>query len=98
VGDGVFKVGRTTGLTHGTITDVATTVGPVGYDLGDCWFRRSITIEGTNGTLFSDHGDSGSAILNSSGEVVALLYAGNGTQTYACPIGTVLSALTCNLI
>ena len=98
VGDQVFKVGRTSGLTRGTITDVATTVGPITYDFGDCWFRRSITIEGNNGTLFSDHGDSGSAILNASGEVVGVLYAGNGTQTYACPIGAVLSALGCTLI
>jgi hypothetical protein len=97
VGDAVFKVGRTTALTHGTITDVSTTVGPVGYDIGDCWFRRSITIEGVGGTLFSDHGDSGSAILDSGGEVVAILYAGNGTQTYACPIGAVLSALGCTI-
>ena len=32
-----------------------------------------------------------------SGEVVALLYAGNGTQTYACPIDAVLVALNCTL-
>jgi hypothetical protein len=97
VGDKVFKVGRTTGLTRGTITDVATTVGPIGYDFGPCWFRRSLTIEGDGGTMFSDHGDSGSAIVKDTGEVVGLLYAGNGTQTYACPIDKVLTALTCSL-
>lgn len=98
VGDQVFKVGRSTGLTHGRITDVATTVGSIAYDFGDCWFRRSITIEGNDGTLFSDHGDSGSAILDASGEVVGIVYAGNDTQTYACPIGAVLTALGCTLI
>lgn len=98
VGDQVFKVGRTTSFTQGKIADVATTVGPITYDLGDCWFRRSITIEGVNGTLFSDHGDSGSAILDTSGEVVGILYAGNDVQTYACPIGAVLSARGCTLV
>ena len=56
-----------------------------------------MTIEGDNGTLFSDHGDSGSAIIKTNGEVVGLLYAGNGTQTYACPIDKVLTALSCSL-
>lgn len=103
-GDRVFKVGRTTGLTFGEVIDVATVVGPITYDLGPggvgrpCWFRRSITIEGLNGTQFSDRGDSGSAIVRTNGEVVGLLYAGNGQQTYACAIGDVFSSLNCSLI
>jgi hypothetical protein len=96
--DLVFKVGRTTGLTHGKVTDVAAIVGPVQYDPGPCWFRRSIVIEGLNGTLFSDRGDSGSAIVRSNGEVIGLLYAGNGQQTYACPIEDVLNSLHCSFL
>ena len=88
----VSKVGRTTGPTHGKITSIATIVGPVEYDGKPAWFRNSIEIEGI-GMQFSDHGDSGSAIVNEQGELVALLYAGNGTQTYACPIDAVLGAL-----
>jgi Trypsin len=98
VGDRVFKVGRTTGLTHGEVTDVATVVGPIPYDLGPCWFRRSITIEGLNGTQFSDKGDSGSAIVRTNGELVGILYAGNGKETYACPIEAVFRELNCTLI
>jgi hypothetical protein len=97
LGDNVFKVGRTTGLTYGEVTDIATTVGPVGYDPGPCWFQNSIVIESTDGTLFSDKGDSGSVIVRTSGEVVGLLYAGNGQQTYACPIDSVMGALNCSL-
>ena len=97
VGDKVFKIGRTTGLTHGTITAVSTVVGPIGYDPGNCWFSQQFEIVGDNGTLFSDHGDSGSAIISTTGEVLGLLYAGNGTHTYACPIQAVLAALSCNL-
>ncbi|HEY7424905.1 MAG TPA: trypsin-like peptidase domain-containing protein [Gemmataceae bacterium] len=98
VGDKVFKIGRTTGLTHGTVTAVGTVVGPIGYDPGNCWFSQQFEIVGDNGTLFSDHGDSGSAIVSTTGEVLGLLYAGNGTQTYACPIQAVLAALSCNLV
>lgn len=96
--DLVFKVGRTTGLTHGKVTDVAAIVGPIQYDPGPCWFRRSIVIEGLNGTLFSDKGDSGSAIVRTNGEVIGLLYAGNGQQTYACPIEDILSSLHCRFL
>lgn len=97
-GDLVFKVGRTTGLTYGLVEEVATVVGPVPYDPGDCWFRRSIVVEGVNGTTFSDHGDSGSAVVKTTGEVIGLLYAGNGFQTYVCPIDDVLRALNCSLV
>ncbi len=98
VGDKVFKIGRTTGLTNGTITAVGTVVGPIGYDPGNCWFSQQFEIVGDHGTMFSDHGDSGSAILSTTGEVLGLLYAGNGTHTYACPIQAVLAALSCALV
>lgn len=98
-GDEVFKVGRTTGLTYGVVTDVATVVGPVLYEPGECWFRSSIVVEGLNGTLFSDHGDSGSAVLKrSTGEKIGLLYAGNGEQTYVCPIDDIMRAFSCSLL
>jgi len=96
--DEVYKVGRTTGLTLGTVTSVSTVVGPILYAPGECWFRRTITIEGKDGTMFSDHGDSGSAIIKSStGQVIGLLFAGNGTDTFACPIDAVLGAFNCRI-
>lgn len=97
VGDKVYKVGRTTGLTRGEVKDIATIVGPVGYDPGPCWFEQSLTIEGDNGTMFSDKGDSGSIIVRDDEKIVGLLYAGNGSQTYACPIDLVFAALNCKL-
>src|SRR5262249_49479899 len=97
-GDKGFKGGRTTGLTFGSITSVGEVVGPVSSAPGPIWFRTSFTVEGDNGTLFSDHGDSGSAIVKvGTGEVLGLLYAGNGEQTYCCPISLVLSSLTVTL-
>ena len=99
VGDIVYKVGRTTGHTEGEVKSVSTVVGPVGYGIGLCWFRNSLEIEGVGGTTFSDSGDSGSAIvLKGTNEIVGLLYAGNGTQTYACPIDEVMRQLSCTLV
>lgn len=98
VGDRVHKVGRTTGLTWGEVTQVSVQVGPVAYGIGGCWFRQSIVVEGINGGTFSMPGDSGSAIVrDADGMVLALLYAGNGTQTYACPIAAVLNSLALQL-
>jgi hypothetical protein len=97
LGGQVFKVGRSTGLTRGEVVDIGVTVGPVPYSFGHCWFQDSFTVEGLAGTMFSDKGDSGAAIVNAQGEVLGLLYAGNGQQTYACPIDKVLLALNCVL-
>jgi hypothetical protein len=98
IGDRVLKVGRTTGPTRGKITQYPTIVGPVDYDGQSVWFRNTIEIEGEGGTMFSDRGDSGSAIIKeSTSEVVGLLYAGNGEQTYACPIDAVLAQLACSI-
>lgn len=93
LGDEVFKVGRTTGLTRGRIVSVSDRVGPVGYGIGDCWFRGSFTVEGHGGQAFSDAGDSGAAIVRGDGAVLGLIYAGNGVDTYACPIADVLAEL-----
>ena len=80
------------------IAQVGVIVGPVGYGIGGVWFQQSIVIEGVHGATFSDHGDSGSAIVrDADGMMVGLLYAGNGTQTYARPPATVLSDLKCRL-
>lgn len=97
IGDKVHKVGRTTGLTFGTVTQIGAVVGPVGYDTGMCWFRRSIVIQTVDGSAFSDHGDSGSAIVRDDGKVIGLLYGGDGTNTFACAIDAVLSQLECEL-
>jgi hypothetical protein len=93
----VSKVGRTTGLTHGEVTAVGTIVSQVGYGSKEAWFRGSIEISNVGAIAFSDGGDSGSVIVNASGEIVGLLYAGNGSQTYACPIDAVAKALNVSL-
>ena len=98
LGDRVFKVGPRTGLTHGKISAVGTVVGPIPYDPGPCWFQDQIEITGANGTLFSDQGDSGAIVVNQSGKLIGLLFAGNGTHSYASPIETVLKLLACQLV
>jgi hypothetical protein len=88
VGLAIEKVGRTSGLTTGTITMINATVN-VGYSTGTATFANQVVT--TNG--FSKAGDSGSLIVTNDGTArpVALLFAGtsDGT-TIANPIGPVL--------
>ncbi len=97
--DRVHKVGRTTGLTYGQVTQIGAVVDAVGYDVGPCWFRDSFVIEGMDHQTFADGGDSGSAIVRThDGAILGLLYAGlAGTLTYACPIEAVFRRLNCRL-
>lgn len=98
LGERVYKVGRTTGLTRGQVSAVLVEAGPVGYDAGEAYFRRSFAVRGLMGTLFSSGGDSGSAIVAAQdGALLGLLYAGNGVETYACPATEALRALEATL-
>ena len=89
----VFKVGRTTGLRYGKIVGINERVGPIRYAVGNCWFRASFTIVGEDGQPFAEAGDSGAVVVRPSGELVGLIYASNGVDTYACPITEVLAQL-----
>ena len=96
LGMAVRKRGRTTGLTHGSVDGLSLTVS---VDYGDglgvhtLTDQVSIATDTAQNPLFSDHGDSGSVIVDSTGAVVALLFAGAGTNTVGNPIASVLSEL-----
>jgi hypothetical protein len=56
VGDVVAKIGRTTGVTHGTVTAIELDNVAVGYDSGNAIFNGQIEIEGTGSLPFSRRG------------------------------------------
>lgn len=87
-GVAVQKCGRTTGLTHGTITGINVTV-KISYSHGVAKFVNQINI--TPGT-FSASGDSGSLIVTDTRNPVGLLFAGSSSVTIANPIQAVLTA------
>jgi hypothetical protein len=105
VGEEVFKVGRTTGVTHGRVTAFELDNVVVGYDIGNVRFDNQIEIEGAEEGPFSQGGDSGSLILDAAGHAAALLFAGgdeggsNGKGlTFANPIDAVFAALGVELL
>jgi len=102
----VRKRGRTTGLTYGKITsiDASTTIN-YGDGLGSHTLKNQIRVEPdtSKNAGFSDHGDSGSMVVDSANNVVGLLFggstdsSGNPVATYANPINSVLDALGVDL-
>jgi hypothetical protein len=104
-GEVVAKIGRTTGVTHGSVTAIEVDNVSVGYDNGNAVFNGQIEIESTGSLPFSGGGDSGSLIVDQNNLAAALLFAGGETGgtngmglTYANPIGAVLMALGISLI
>jgi hypothetical protein len=83
----VKKSGRTTGLTSGRITQIDVDV-TVDYGRGrNATFENQIISD-----LYSQGGDSGSAVLNNDNQVVGLLFAGSDTITVFSPIEPILDA------
>jgi len=98
----VFKAGRTTGVTEGTITQIE--VDRLRVDMGDsdrpklALFSDQFEIQGKDGKLFSDGGDSGSLIVNEDRRAMGLLFAGGPDEsgidvTFANRIELVLKKL-----
>lgn len=93
VGISVQKYGRTTGQTSGTVSAVNVTIRVI-YLTGPKVFEDQIEIKSNKRSEFSDSGDSGSLVINSTLNPVGLLFAGstNGEFTFANPIDAVLEA------
>jgi hypothetical protein len=93
----VRKHGRTTGHTLGIIMDLAADIKVrFGQELAN--FEDQLVIQGL-GNFFSQSGDSGSLIVDAiTSRPVALLFAGGGNQTFACPIERVLSRFNVDII
>jgi len=93
----VRKRGRTTGLTYGFVDGIAASVNiNYGDGIGVKTLTNQVSVrpDTTHNPLFSDHGDSGSVIVDDSRHVVSLLFAGSGDgHTLGNPISDVLSAL-----
>jgi hypothetical protein len=94
IGKAVQKYGRTTALTTGVIQAINATVN-VGYSSGTATFVNQIVV--TSRRAFIKAGDSGSLLVTNDSNLypVGLLFAGNGSGTYAIanPINSVLTSL-----
>lgn len=94
----VQKFGRTTGLTHGQISEINVTSAVCYANCSDlfesklAWFEDQISIISNTTAAFSGGGDSGSLVLTDDPDKhpVALLFAGSENSTLANRIDLVL--------
>jgi FG-GAP-like repeat len=102
----VKKSGRTTGLTHSSVTGLNATVR-VAYDnecAGGTAFTKTFTgqiVIANSGSKFLDSGDSGSLMVQdvaTNPHAVGLLFAGSSTNAIANPIGQVLAFLGATMV
>jgi tetrahydromethanopterin S-methyltransferase subunit B len=84
IGDKVWKVGRTTGFTEGTVSDLDW-AGYVSYSRGTAFFEDCILVEGYK---FSQGGDSSSPVQKGN-LTVGMLFAGSDTHTIVCKIDNI---------
>lgn len=103
VGMAVEKRGRTTEHTFGTVvsTDFTLSVN-YGDPVGTRTLRHQLRIQTdtARSARFSDHGDSGSVIVDGTRHVVGLLFAGSndGVYTFANPIAGVQDELGVDIL
>lgn len=100
--EAVRKRGRTTELTHGFVDDTSLTVTiDYGAGIGNVTLTNQIGIDvdSAQSAQFGNNGDSGSVVVNSSGKVIGLYFAGtsDGSFGVANPIASVFSALDVSL-
>ena len=102
----VKKSGRTTGLTHSTISGLNATIS-VTYDnecAGGTAFTKTFTgqiVISNKGSRFLNSGDSGSLMVEdvtTNPRAVGLLFAGSSSTAIANPIGQVLSFLGATMV
>lgn len=102
----VKKSGRTTGLTHSSISGLNATIS-VAYDnecAGGAAFTKTFTgqiVIANKGSRFLNSGDSGSLMVEdvaTNPRAVGLLFAGSSSDAIANPIGQVLSFLGATMV
>jgi hypothetical protein len=106
INQAVKKSGRTTGLTHSSVSGLNATIS-VTYDnecAGGTAFTKTFTgqiVIANRGSSFLNSGDSGSLMVedvSTNPRAVGLLFAGSSTDAIANPIDQVLSFLGATMV
>lgn len=92
LGMSIKKMGRTTGLTTGSILQIDVT-SSVSYGTG----KTAVFVDQLMAGAISQGGDSGSAVLSADNKLVGLLFAGSTSTTIINRIQNVFSALNISL-
>jgi S1-C subfamily serine protease len=94
IGQTVRKVGRTTGMTQGTVTEIDATVNISTSD----GVRTFHSLTGVRGSGFSAGGDSGAPVVDEQNRLIGMVYAGSAEVTYIAPIIPILEHFHVELV
>ncbi|GJE52536.1 hypothetical protein GOFOIKOB_5609 [Methylobacterium tardum] len=99
----VMKVGRTTGLTRGTVRGVQSAPVPIPYNADRfkalVYIGGGLAIVGDGGQQFSQPGDSGSLVVTEDGQfAVGLIAAGSSSFSICLPLEPTLNELGVSLV
>jgi hypothetical protein len=101
----VYKIGRTSGRTRGTITAIELDNITVSYNDGGARFDSQIEVEGEGNYAFAQPGDSGSLVVDEARRAVGMVFGGtqqggsnNRGLIYVNPIAPVLDQLGVDLL
>lgn len=99
LGRAVIKIGRTTGITQGTIVDISADIS-VSYGNTQRLFEDQIGIKSLHkNEPFSQSGDSGALVLDAqTHEAVGMVLGASRDLTFASPISMILSHLGVRLL
>ncbi len=95
----VNKRGATTLFTTGVVDALDVSGFGVNTPDGITWvvfyriYQHAMFVLGSGGAPFSGGGDSGSAVLNNSGEIVGMLFAGGSGRTVVTPIDQITTGM-----
>ncbi|HEV7509950.1 MAG TPA: hypothetical protein VGS07_34075 [Thermoanaerobaculia bacterium] len=101
------KRGIKTGLTLGTllaIDEVGENISigeqgtPQEWQLYHRYYSNAMRVKSVNKLPFSDHGDSGSAVVNEANEVIGILFGGGDTQTSVTPVAQIEAAFDLSVV
>ncbi|HEY3625616.1 MAG TPA: hypothetical protein VGL00_05015 [Terracidiphilus sp.] len=103
--EAVYKIGRTTGLTTGTVTAVEVDNITISYDQGTAVFDGQIEVQGGDNIPFAVGGDSGSLVFDQNNQALGMVFGGtlqgwdtNIGLTYVNPLNRVLNELNVDLL
>jgi hypothetical protein len=99
VGEEVYKIGRTTGLTSGILDIIGTLSYPIQLPDGRVYAYKDLAVVKNVGKdKFSQPGDSGSIAYTADGRAIGLVVGGSPDYTFLSPLSSCLKAMKAELL
>lgn len=96
LGQNVYKVGRTTGFTTGTLYVLSQDIVTIKFSGQNYLFTDTLVVKNNDKVSFSRPGDSGALVYTGDGKIIGLVIAGSSIYSYVCPLSFTLERFSAN--